>query len=231
MSDTSDDNDDHPALEDYRIDEDYTKQKRRELEADAEKAPGATDGDTSTDDGQRRDVSDAHQQTDGAYIFATAVGDGAAPSIDDIIDENAVMENDGRSNTRTMFYASEGASSKEQQYRRLAKLNDGMYSPDRKQQNAWADKKRWVSGFCGYVGMSETSKERTLTILEHLNMKHMGPYSTEKVILAIMSIVSRENDRLLRDEEPYHNLLDDIETDLKEIRRVRRLVMEKSDLC
>lgn len=228
----SDDNGDHPALQNYQIDEDYTRdglEAVREDDADTAQQPADETAFDGADDAaayvEAADAVEKRLTTDQTHRIAFSVGDGAATRIDNLIDEKAVEENDGRSNTRTMFYASESAS--EQQYKRLAKLNDGMYSPDRKQQNAWADKKRWVDGFTSYVEMDATSEERVFTILKSLNMKHMGPYSTEKVILAIISIVANEHNRRIRSEDGYYQLVEDCATTLDEVSRVRRLVMEK----
>jgi len=167
---------------------------------------------------------------DTTHRFATEEGDGAAPSIDDKIDKEAVIENDGRSNTRTFFYPSSAPSDKQKQFKRMIRWQDGEGSSDRAMKNRAADKSRYIDTFCSYIGMSSYHMDRVQHIMDSINMRYMAHYSSQMVVLAIISIVANEDNWFIRDEDDYRRLLKDTDTSLRDISNIRQLVREKSDV-
>lgn len=154
-------------------------------------------------------------------------GSGAASDVDGLIDASAVIETDGRSETWTFFYPEE--ASDEQRFETLREWQTGMYDTERDTKNKAADRDRWIDAFCGQVEVAGHLKERVGLVCSSLDLSHMGPYSTEKVILAIISLVANENDRFIRNEARYKELVASQASDLGEIRSVRNLVKRKSD--
>jgi len=159
--------------------------------------------------------------------------------------------NDGRSTTRTTFYASDtstdGPSQKgrpselKRGWEKLAKWNDGMHSKieSRASQNADADKRRWVETFGGEMGASEQHKQEAIYTIEHLDV---GPYkaghiTTECLIVAILTMYIDKDVRQFENEDPAdaierrainragtQDLLDDLELDRKDIVDTRTLI-------
>jgi hypothetical protein len=58
----------------------------------------------------------------------------------------------------------------------------------------------------------------------------MAHYSSQMVVLAIISIVANEDNWFIRDEDDYRRLLEDTDTSLRDISNIRQLVRDKSDL-
>lgn len=186
------------------------------------------DDDTTTENGGLVRRSLARRRADTSHEFDTSDGSGAASNIDERIDQNAIIENDGRSDTNTFFYPNEAAPTRRQQFKRLIEYQDGMYKDERKAETQQADMRRWVSTICSKLDMSSYHTGRVEHICSGLNMKHMAHYSTEKVIIAVISLVANEDDRFIRDERVFRNLMGEVGTTLEELRKVRALVKRKS---
>lgn len=207
------------------IDDDYigVESRRADLstheeEDDLDRSPSsAQHPDTSTD------------SVDMSHTFDIGGGSGAASAIDELIDKNAVIENDGRSRTRTFFYPSEAGGWTRKRAKRLAKLQDGHRSPERKEQNRGADRRRWAESFGSKLGMNGYQIERVKHIVGGMNMSHMGYYSSSKIILATITLVANEDDRFIRDEIGFKELMRDVDTDMDELKQMRRLIRNKSD--
>lgn len=186
----------------------------------------------SEDEDDNLDRSPLSRQTadiDMSHRFDIGRGSGAAEQIDDKIDENAVIENDGRSRTRTFYYPGEAPARARRRYRRMLRWQEGEGSPDRDVRNKTADRERWVDTFCSNLDMTPYQQRRVKFVCNGLNMKHMAHYSTEKVILAVISLVANEDARFIRDEEGYRDLLRAVGSDLSEVKSIRDLVRRKSD--
>lgn len=201
------------------IDDDY-------IDVEAKRASIRT---TTKEEDPKLDRSDVSvEEVDMSHIFDSRNGSGAASDVDELIDETAIIENDGRSKTRTFFYPSEADD--ERRYRRLIRWQDGEGDTQRAVENRAADRRRTIDIFCGHLGMGTYQRERVKSIMEDLNMSHMAHYSSEKVILAIISLVANEDGWLIRDNETYRDLIRDVNSSLKEIRKIRLLVKRKSDV-
>jgi len=216
------DNSDHPALDDYDIDDDYCD----------------VDNDTPSTDiaAEQFSLPEDPNDTDPSFTHDTSMGNGSAEELDDIIDDEAIIVNDGRSVTRTTFYPWEiDDKDKQQWYSKLAKCNGGMWDSKRDTRNKKADNDRWIDGFCSVLESSDYVQSRVQHIIESINLKHMATYSAQQTILATIELVER-NERIdrggspLTEDETFHDLLDAVGSDIEEMRKIRRLVREKSPL-
>lgn len=195
--------DDHPALDEYDIDDDYC------------------DVDNSPDTRHRPDashLSDTRHLASANSRQFTAKRDNMKDSM-----------NDGRSLTRTTFHGHTD------QYERLAKINDGMYHSSRRTQNRKAETRRWIQTLCTRLGVSDLVVSRVQRVITSINMKHLGMYSKPEAILATIELVEGEQrmkrgGRPLHNEPLFHTLVDDIDSDIDTLRRVRDLIRQKSDL-
>lgn len=201
------------------IDEDYIDVETRR----ADVSPRVD----SDDDIER--TPEAAERVDMSHRFDVADGSGAASAIEELIDENAVIEHDGRASTRTFFYVAEAAERSKRQFERMIRLQEGEGDPQRDVENRAADRRRTVDGFCSQLDMSDYHKERVEHVVGGLNMSHMAHYSSPKVILAIISLIANEDDRFIRDEETFRDLMTDVGTSLDELKNIRELVRQKSE--
>lgn len=210
--------DDHPALADYDIDTDYCDVP------DAERASVAQSPDTSDSLYRESPPSDDKSWTYGTGDASTLAG----TELDEEIDQNAVIANDGRSDTRTMFYAYDAPTDTRNKWWRLAKINDGMYTSQRDTKNKEADNNRWIDTFTRYLGMTPYQTERVRAVIDGTPLQNMGRYSAQESILGAISIVCNEDDRWVRDDPAFERLVADIDSDMYTVRRVRDLLREKS---
>lgn len=132
--------------------------------------------------------------------------------------DSAPHSHDGRAQTRTKFYAEEGNDNID--YARLAKLNDGLhdnYSEGRKNK---AERRRDMDIFTSTVNFNETDSERCQYLLESVDdvNKHR---SGESLILAIITLVANENDRMIRQEDTFQELCDNCNVTRQQIRNSR----------
>jgi len=169
---------------------------------------------------------------DSSYLFDTGFGAGANKELDDMIDDAGIINNDGRSNTRTTFLAGEASYDSERrynQYKRLAKVNDGMWDSNRAADNFKADMRRITKTFCSQVELNSRQQERVQWVMDDMDINSFGSYSTEKVLLGVMSLVANEDRRLLRDEDSFRGLVVSVEMTMDEVKRVRQLIRDRTD--
>lgn len=210
------------------IDDDY-------IDVETRRADVSVSEEDAEDDNIQRDTRSAQhpdmseQQFDMSHIFDVGGGNGASNETDELIDENAIIENDGRSDTRTFFYPSQAPERQQRKFKRLIRWQDGEGDSQRDVENRAADRRRAVETFCGHLDMTPYHRERVKHVMEGVNMSHMAHYSSEKVILAIISLVANEDNRFIRDEPTFRNLLNDVGSDLRELKRIRELVRRKSE--
>lgn len=214
-----DESNDTLTLDDYPLDDDYC-----DVEA------GRADVSTSDEAAETDTIDRTARSADRTYLLDTGEGASASGIIDDRIDADSPVSNDGRSETVTTFYPWDGPAEKKDQYARLAKLNDGMRAPSRNGQNKIADRNRWLDCIASTLDMTSYQQARSRSVAEEVNMKHMAHYSTEKVLLGIVSLVCNADGRWIRDEDVFRQLLEDHGSDLDELKSVRSLVRRKTSL-
>lgn len=169
---------------------------------------------------------------DKTHLFGRKQGDGSKTALEEIIDQNAVIENDGRSTTRTMFYAEDANYDSpviEQRYRWLAKLNDGVGEKGRFTANYNADVRRFIQTLGGHLELTAYQVDRVIYVMADLNLNTFGPYSYEKISMAVISLVANEDRRLIRDEPIFQTYLEDMYMDLDTLKRIRRMVVDRTD--
>lgn len=240
---TRDDDGDHPALDGYPVDSDYCDvvKRRADTVSDAEAAERARerfeyeeDGspssaeETAQSDAQRPEGDEYGGRTDMSHRFGRYAGSLAGSDYDQEIDEQAPQDHDGRAETRTGFNPREAPSGERDKWRRLNTINDG-WPRDSESQNTAAEQRRWAQTFSEALGMTPFQKERVEYVVEGLNMGHMAHYSSTMVVLAIVSLVANEDDRWIRDEEGFRDMMEDVGVTMHEIKRIRLLVRDKSE--
>lgn len=191
-------------------------------------APEAVGEANSLDDADRSAVEGSR-----GWRFGRGAGTLSASSLDELKDESGIVVNDGRSYTRTMFYPWEAGDADTHMSRRgraLAKLNDGYRSRERRSQNAEARLTRTLDILCGHIETTPYQRERAETIADSVNMAHMGPYTTETIVLAAVSLACNEDGRWVRDEANFRGAVEDVDATLRDIRLCRNLFREKSEV-
>lgn len=171
---------------------------------------------------------------DCSYLFGGGEGAGSNDAIDDMIDQEAIVENDGRSNTRTFFYPEDAEYETQEQatkFRRLIRWQDGEGHPSesRAAANFKADMERTAKTFCSQCEFTPYQTERVLHVMDDLDVNSYGHYSTEKVILAVMSLVANEDRRHLRDEELFRGLVGDVGMTMEQVRTVRLMTRQRTE--
>jgi hypothetical protein len=206
------------------VDDDYidVEKRRADLSDDGEDVDEPREHHPSTD-GAPRDVNVSHIIHDGS-------GSGASNGLDELIDEQAVIENDGRSETRTFFYPNEASDEQQQQFERLIRWQDGEGDSQRDVENRKADQRRYVDTFCGYVGASSRVRERVKEICESVNMSHMAYFNSQKIVLAAISLVANEDGWFIRHDERYRDLMTELGLDTSQLKTARQLLRKQSEL-
>lgn len=170
---------------------------------------------------------------------------GAYSDSEDWVRENSrKSQNDGRSPTRTTFYASDaeqfgpGQKHRDPEDRRswgtLAKWQDGVGSDiSRGSQNWWADKQRWAETFGDVMGASGYHIQRTKQILEEIDMT---PYrsartSTEVLIVGILSLLVDSDindfDNRALNRDGTQDLLDALGATVTDYENTRKLLRKR----
>lgn len=202
------------------VDDDY-------IDVSAERADISTSEEKAENDTIER-RSRASQHADMSHRFYVGKGGGASQQLDDMIDQNAIIEHDGRAQTRTFFRPDEAPKETRQQYKRLIGWQEDKWSGMKNAQRK-ADRDRTVSSFRTSLDMNSYHEERITHIMEDLKMSHMAHYSSQKVILAIISLVANEENRFIREEDGFRSLMLEVGSDLDEIKKIRKLIRRKTD--
>lgn len=217
--------DDHPKLKDkYEIDEDY-------IDPPSERADVSTteEDPDSVDFSEVEDVPSS-EHTDMSYTFMLDGSGLGGTAWDHEIDMNAPQEHDGRARTRTGF--DERESDDPRKWKRLSAWQEGRWGdeshyPD---QGREVDQRRFLSMFSSGLDLTTYQRGRVAAVIAELNFGHMAHYSTETIILSIISLVVNEDGRWIRDEEHFKRLVRDVGASPRDIRSCRQLVRRKSDL-
>jgi len=138
--------------------------------------------------------------------------------------DSAPHSHDGRAQTRTKFYAEEGNDNID--YARLAKLNDGLDDNEQWKRRNAAERRRDMETFCSTFDFTDTDVERCHYLLESVEngQRHQ---SDEVLVLAIITLVANENDRMIRQEGAFQELCDTCEVTRSQIRNSRDKLRDK----
>jgi len=165
--------------------------------------------------------------------------------------------NDGRSDTRTTFYWTQNdetpshmrSRDRHQQHRdpedrrswdELAKWNDGVGEPSRKQDNFEADVRRWTQTFCNQLNLTDYQYKRVLYVVEHIEMGEFGWIPAEHIILGTISLViDSETDADPEEWSPddwivyrddFEELMEDTHMERGTLWTVRKRIHHESDV-
>lgn len=209
------------SLDEYPIDDDYIG---------VEKRPAAI----GQSDEFRYDASHTYDRSD----------EGASGTARDVeIDQRSVSDHDRRGGTRTGFDPSDveegfltrsvmrdGKLRTYSEWLRLLQHGYRDISLSRAQENADADTQTYIQTFTSVLEMSPYQGDRVTKLVESINMGHMAHYPREIIVLAVISVVANEDDRWIRDEQKFKDLVRDLDGSMEDVKNARRLVKEKSDL-
>jgi len=124
--------------------------------------------------------------------------------------------------------------------RRALKWQEGQYvtsenAKSRGTQNHEEDKRRLVDTIGGQLEIGTLQKDRVEhLVLDVISVNSFGHYSMEQVILAVINVVARENNRWIEDETQFRRYMsqvgitnDEGRADLETMKRLRRLVRDR----
>lgn len=159
------------------------------------------------------------------------IGSGASSWVDEQY-EDAPTAHDGRAKTRTGFNPNDADDP--HKWKRLNKLQEGVGDSERKARNRTADHRRWINMFTTRLECTTHQQRRVHHVIGDIEMDHMAHYSAEKVILGTISLVAdadaSRHGTPMRDREDFRTLLTSVDSDLKELRSIRKLVRNTSDV-
>jgi len=136
----------------------------------------------------------------------------------------APHSNDGRSKTVTKFYDNgEGESI---DYDKLAKINDGMYSDKSDKRRRRAERRRDMDVFTDVCNFPSHSRDRAHHILDNIEDVRRHE-SDETLLLAIISLVANENERMIRQEDSFQSICESCSVTRKQIRNSRKKLRDK----
>jgi hypothetical protein len=162
------------------------------------------------------------------------------------INHDRSPSNDGRSHTRTTFYADTvdsrgpGQKHRDPENRRswesLAKWNDGVQSDKSRGSQNWnADKYRWVETFAGHVDASKTQCDRTHYIMNTISLRpfQAAHIQTEAVILGALSLALNRDVRDIEHRavkrDTFQELMDDLDVDRSDLVDIRNKIRDELD--
>lgn len=205
------------TLDDYPVDDDYIGVEEQAAEV-------------SQSDEYRYDGSHTYDRSDIGMA-------GTARDVE--IDRRDVTDRDDRGGTRTGFNSNEanegvlskivirdGSVWKYADWLRLLQI--GYRDKTRKAENENFDTQSYMEMFTSRLDMTTYQDERVRKIINSIDMSNMAHYPKEVVVLAVISIVANEDDRWIRDERTYKDLVTDLDSSMEDIKNTRRLVKEKS---
>lgn len=166
--------------------------------------------------------------------------------------------NDGRSDTRTTFYWRQHDETpvhlrnrgrhqlhRDPEDRRswdnLAKKNDGVGDPSRKQDNFEADVERWTQTFCNQLDLNDFQYEQVrYIVVEDLELGTFGWIPAEHVILGTISLVIDAEQDVDPEEwspddwivyrDSFEELMEHTEMERGTLWTVRKRVQNESDV-
>ena len=172
-------------------------------------------------------------------------GSSAYTTSEDWVRENSRPEDhDGRAPTRTYFSYADAPTEyppwqrhrkprEKRSWKVIAGWQDGVNSDiSRGGQNWWADKQRWIETFGDRMGATTYHRDRAKHVLENIDLQRYqsGRIPVEQVIVGILSLLidADINDFEMRSyaREDTRSLLDDLDMDVGDYERIRKLIRE-----
>lgn len=160
-------------------------------------------------------------------------GEGSKTTKMEFIDKETPVANDGRSQTRTTFRYEDAPQGKQEQYRRLAKINDGMHDSSRPIENWRVGKENDVDLFANHLSLSDVEHMELREMASDIDFNKFGTYTVGQVLVSLCSLISDKHttvfdNRIILKEE-FQELLEVNNMGSREHRRIRQLIREKTD--
>jgi len=142
--------------------------------------------------------------------------------------EAGPTEHDGRAKTSTTFNPSEASEDYDDWVRR-ASIQDGQYADDNNIEKRKANRRRDLATFADDILTSQEEEyaECLLNYLHENGDDDWQPINDESFILAIMTRAANREDRLIRQEEEFKELIDILRVERKSIRTERENIREQ----
>jgi hypothetical protein len=142
--------------------------------------------------------------------------------------EAGPTEHDGRAKTNTTFNPSEAPEDYDD-WERRASIQDGQYANDNNIEKRKANRRRDLATFADGVLTSQEEEyaECLLNYLHENGDDDWQPINDESFILAIMTRAANREDRLIRQEEEFKELIDTLNVERKSIRTERENIREQ----
>ena len=174
------------------------------------------------------------------HKVARREGDGAGDEIDDKYDGEEYTTKDQRAETHTTFYERDidkqvSDPRQAKRLKRALRLQEGERKPNRNARNHEEDKRRLIGAYTSHMEVTPAQKRRVEhLVMDVMSVNSFGHYSMEKVILATINVVAREDGRMIEEEKEFRSLVVDAEmtneqgrADLNTLKRLRALVRER----
>lgn len=161
-----------------------------------------------------------------------SAGSGALDTQECLIDNDTLIEADGRSDMETSFNPSDAdngllmSDGKRRTWNYLYKQNENHYGDDK---GTDANIRRDAATFCGHADLTEYQQQRVLFHVDRLDINDFGQTSTEAVILALIAYVANLDDRWIQREQEFRELQNSLEISSDKVKRVTRQVQDKVD--
>ena len=143
--------------------------------------------------------------------------------------EDAPTEHDGRAKTNTTFNPCE-APEDYHDWERQASIQDGQYANDNNIEKRKANRRRDLATWAERVKLTswqEKHAEKLLNYLHENGDDDWQPINDESFILAIMTRAANKEDRLIRQEDEFKELIDTLNVQRKSIRTERENIREQ----
>jgi len=143
--------------------------------------------------------------------------------------EAGPTEHDGRAKTNTTFNPSEAPEDYDD-WERRASIQDGQYANDNNIEKRKANRRRDLATWAERVKLTswqEKHAEKLLNYLHENGDDDWQPIKDESFILAIMTRAANREDRLIRQEEEFKELIDTLNVERKSIRTERENIREQ----
>jgi len=162
-------------------------------------------------------------------------GSGSRSAEEDWIDQNTTAKQNVFSTSQTTFRPDDAPKHLQQKYERLKDWNDNKWSSERRGENKQAMIREDARTFCNILDVTDSEEEQVLHLIEESDMSsnNFGGKPYEKVLIAIISLVSDKYTEHIGNRVIYHEKFDDllehVAMDRGEHTRLRQNVRERTE--
>jgi hypothetical protein len=169
-------------------------------------------------------------------------GSGSRTEIEDEKTGDKWETKDQRADTHTTFYERDidrlnVSGARKRRLKRILRFQEGeQVNSDkydsRGQQNHKEDKRRLIGAFTSQLDLTDHQKRRVRhLIMDVVEVNSYGNYSTEEVILGVITYVCMEdmgsNGVHVDDRDAFHRIADDVDTSMDRIKGARQITRDR----